>query len=123
MDAFLFDKGPSQAPSPAELLVTASDDHGRAIKDFKPDIEYESDLNLYPGTADFYRPGAGDYFLNLVVPNEPFALSVEAAGFETATQNLRLAEGETRRLNIRLRPLNSGASGAENIRQTEPTGK
>jgi hypothetical protein len=91
------------------LLVTASDVSGARVTSSVPRVAYARRDGLRPhgenwisgirGDVDFFMLG-NRWASRWLLPDEPFTLTVEAGGFQPASQDLTLGEGETRELDF-----------------------
>ncbi len=89
----------------ADISVSASGPDGHAITDFKPRLHCLSDTNFdSPGPGSFGVVGPGGCYHGWAAPNLPFELEISALGFKTVKQRLQFAEGENRRIDVRMVP-------------------
>jgi hypothetical protein len=99
------------------LVVRATTENGEPVQDFRPRIDYASAPTKAPATAKRRFPNGiqGDVGFHrepddrwrtasFLLPDEPFTLTVEAAGYKPKSQQLTLPEGAVRELSVILEP-------------------
>lgn len=91
------------------VLVSAVDEDQKPVQDFKVAAAYPWGKQEYildgeqRSDLSFEHQNDGKYRTSQMLPDEDVKFTVTAAGYETATETIRLAEGETKDLLVTLK--------------------
>lgn len=89
------------------LLVKVLDENGNATTDGVPNLSYKddepADRYTYGGDVNFDKQADNRWRSGSLLPNIEFSVTVKRDGYSAETQNLTLAEGESKEITIQLK--------------------